>query len=756
MKRFAALLLGFVAVAAPLLAFGAAPRYDSGGVKDAIFRVFPAGSGVPGGPNRYLCDGTADDVEIQAAIDAAEALGGPSGEDDGWYAPIIELSAGEYDITSTLLVGFSGTTPNSNAGVTIKGGGRGAWLKWSGGTTIAAWIMRYSPGDAENGPHPTLDNLIFHGDDKASGLYMDTPAYRAKMQNLTFHECKGFTMYVQRAWEGNWRNLYVNFSTGAGSMVFLQPNGSKIETLGMRGCTSTTLPGHRKYVFDNPSQASPFQLFELVETAGSAKQAIVLAKDSDELWVGMDYGDVDFANNVEITGVTSGHTADIDDGAGETLDLSAGVLFHGLNNFVVGPTLNHAIIQGNIFTTNDGTIDNPMILIRSCGRATIQNIFTEGGTGPAVSVKQTNTFIRVYDSNSCTFRNITCAVANPGLLFATTASLVGDVVTTSNAHEDLLEDNDYIFIFDGNGGVADGEYQVLATGIDDDKFQIDSSPGDDPGFNVTFWTATSANAAERLMPSVGIELIDSDQAVIENLSYRGMRTAAVSIDANSDDTLISNLRNTWGYQIIADTVWTRYPSPPDIVADLGAGTKILNPLVVNPSARDYTGDPDSVHVFEETAGIARKTTLVLHDKLMSIDGTGVGFGTEELYEFPEGHILITGVVVDASMDARALYDSGNEIDDNAPGDFAIGSAGTSDADFDDAGEKDMVDSTAYLLSGGTGALDGDPLAAALHDGTGGAKTVNLNVLVDDAFIGGNTTVAFQGTITIYWTELGDN
>ena len=723
-----------------------------------------------GGPNVRICDGTDDHVQLQEMIDLAEAAGAPAGEDAGWYGPTIVLSAGTFDIGATVDVGYDGSgAPNGNAGVTIRAEGRGAWLKWSGGTTVAAWLLRFCPGDAENAHHPTLKNLIFHGDDKASGLYVNTPAYLASMGNLTFHKCKGFSMYVAQAYQGRFHDLYVEDCDGGGGLVFQQPNGTHVHHVNMRSCKATSIPRHRRYKYENLA-VSTFQIFEYVETAGSAEVGLVLWQDSDELWVQMEYsgGDNDFDDGDGITGLTSGATADIDDDAGETQDLNAGILFYGRTPVNVAPKLSHLIIQGNSLE-GDSSSTMPLILIRKCGQTVIEQLYTEGTTGSALQAKQSDTYIEAHDSYSCTFKNLNF---NPygdttAALTVAAAALVGDTITTTDAFEDVLADDDYIYMWDGLGGLVDGEYRVALTGADDDTFTITTTPGNDANFRISCSTASSANAAERYRPAIGIDLYNCDSSRIENVGASGFRTALVQIDSDSVLVSVHGLRDIRAVSgvITDETVWTNLPHPPQDVVDSGTGTKITNHHVYDASIRDYTGNPDAVQVFEETDGITHKTTLVMLEKQMTIDGTGgVGWGTELIYTIPtgNGYYRIQGVVVDVQIDATTKYDSGTIIEDDAEGDFSVGRTGTVDAtlegtDINHNGKTAILELGTGALDPGIGDLDGGPLAPANFNATASSVEFHLNVIIDDADIAADTTVVgFTGTVTIHWIELGNN
>lgn len=168
----------------------------------------------------------------------------------------------------------------------------------------------------------------------------------------------------------------------------------------------------------------------------------------------------------------------------------------------------------------------------------------------------------------------------------------------------------------------------------------------------------------------------------------------------------------------------------------GVGAVAQNPAA---TVVEYGADPAIHH-----------TIITLAEDSLTIDGaTGVGFGGQKFYDFPEGRILILGTTVDLTFDLTAC-----DLDDADGGDFALGTVVVSDADLGDATDVDLCPSTSVdpLSDGFTGAL----AASAHFDGTGTAKDLCLNGLIDDADIGAaGEDILVSGTITVTWINLGD-
>ncbi len=156
-----------------------------------------------------------------------------------------------------------------------------------------------------------------------------------------------------------------------------------------------------------------------------------------------------------------------------------------------------------------------------------------------------------------------------------------------------------------------------------------------------------------------------------------------------------------------------------------------------------------ITVREEGDNVVHKTTLTLDALPVSVVGaTGVGFGGALAYTFPEGRINVLGVTASLSID---VLSSNLEAADG--GDFGIGTAIVADADLGDATDIDLCPTTSIDPIGT--AVGAALVASAQFDGTSTAKTVNVNILIDDADIGGTEAIGVDGTITITWINHGD-
>ena len=126
---------------------------------------------------------------------------------------------------------------------------------------------------------------------------------------------------------------------------------------------------------------------------------------------------------------------------------------------------------------------------------------------------------------------------------------------------------------------------------------------------------------------------------------------------------------------------------------------------------------------------------------------------------PEGNILFLGavanVVVDAT-DADVLIDWA--------GDYGIGTVPNADADLADAGDDDIIPSTALVADTGlkvtlaTRGVSTTTEHGLIIDNTAGALELNFNLLVDDNFITDAAvgTFTISGSLEIVYVVLGDD
>ncbi len=147
----------------------------------------------------------------------------------------------------------------------------------------------------------------------------------------------------------------------------------------------------------------------------------------------------------------------------------------------------------------------------------------------------------------------------------------------------------------------------------------------------------------------------------------------------------------------------------------------------------------------------------------SMDITGVAAAVDAgefvIEGLPEGNILFLGAVANiivSAVDADVLIDWA--------GDFGIGTIPNADVDLADAGDDDLIPSTALLADTGTKATLATRGASTatehglIIDNTAGALELNFNLLVDDNFITDAAVGTFTvtGTLELVYIVLGDD
>ena len=163
----------------------------------------------------------------------------------------------------------------------------------------------------------------------------------------------------------------------------------------------------------------------------------------------------------------------------------------------------------------------------------------------------------------------------------------------------------------------------------------------------------------------------------------------------------------------------------------------------------------TVTVVEKGSGVVHQTVLTLAaTPLTSVSvTTGNGVGGYKIYTFPEGHIRVLGCTADLALAIGAAKQA--DFTDATPeGDIGVGSVlpGT------DATDDDYATGAAFVMAAYADAdIVNPPEAAANFDGSGAAKTVNVNLLVDAADIDNDVTTEVEctGVVTLTWVNLGD-
>lgn len=188
------------------------------------------------------------------------------------------------------------------------------------------------------------------------------------------------------------------------------------------------------------------------------------------------------------------------------------------------------------------------------------------------------------------------------------------------------------------------------------------------------------------------------------------------------------------------------------------GPRSLAVKAISEAVQEHSGNPGTAAAtaIESAAGIIRQTLLTLSDVPVTVGNTtGVSFGSQLVYTFPEGRILLLGATMGGiSFD---LTDEGNAtpIDDTMGGDVSLGSTAAGDGTLTGA-DVDIIPATSIdpISAGITGAA---LAASAQFNGTTTPVPVYLNVLIDDADVADTASdvILVSCLVTLTWVNLGD-
>ena len=162
---------------------------------------------------------------------------------------------------------------------------------------------------------------------------------------------------------------------------------------------------------------------------------------------------------------------------------------------------------------------------------------------------------------------------------------------------------------------------------------------------------------------------------------------------------------------------------------------------------------------ESGFGNFKTTTLTLTDvEVPLVDEAGqIAYGGLKIYDFPQGYIYTVSALTDL-----AVTKSSAGVNDDWDGDFGLGTVtAANDADLTST-EQDVLPKTATpQATAGATTADGVSTATeqAILDGTGTAKDLFINFLVDDADHDVTSTpcnLILNGTIVLNWVFMGDN
>ena len=185
---------------------------------------------------------------------------------------------------------------------------------------------------------------------------------------------------------------------------------------------------------------------------------------------------------------------------------------------------------------------------------------------------------------------------------------------------------------------------------------------------------------------------------------------------------------------------------PAVVRDRPDGINIVGDIPANTAGISLEG--------EYGVGATRQTKITLTDLSVTMtDGGASGsIGTQKIYDFPAGNIIVLGAVSNLTSIARV----GSAITATAAVKHSLGSAAEATNDTLDSTQANMIPSTSATLAAGVGSGGGESTAVAVVDGTAAAADAILNFGIADAGSSGNDALTVSGTVTITWINLGDN
>lgn len=155
-------------------------------------------------------------------------------------------------------------------------------------------------------------------------------------------------------------------------------------------------------------------------------------------------------------------------------------------------------------------------------------------------------------------------------------------------------------------------------------------------------------------------------------------------------------------------------------------------------------------------GVIHQTVFTLADMAQALPNSTQYVGTK-IYDFPAGRISILGVT--ASLAEKTTSAIAGTLNASKTGALALGTA-TASATTLATTMADLLPSTAWTSSAtinvaGT-AVTGALASAAQFDGTATAIDMYLNAaVVTDGDLDADATIAWSGTITVTWVNLGD-
>lgn len=194
----------------------------------------------------------------------------------------------------------------------------------------------------------------------------------------------------------------------------------------------------------------------------------------------------------------------------------------------------------------------------------------------------------------------------------------------------------------------------------------------------------------------------------------------------------------------------------DVIDEI-EGTDVADAALKN-SAGAGAANGTGVAATEYGDGSFHRTVLTFTDHAIALadQATVVAYGGSKVYDMPAGAILFLGAVADLD-----LTKSSAGVNADWDGDVGVGTVTASNNATLSSTEQNIIPTTAtpQAVAGATTAnAQSTATENAVVNGTATPVDVYLNLLVDDAdhdVTGTPCNLIINGTLTIYWVNLGD-
>jgi len=212
----------------------------------------------------------------------------------------------------------------------------------------------------------------------------------------------------------------------------------------------------------------------------------------------------------------------------------------------------------------------------------------------------------------------------------------------------------------------------------------------------------------------------------------------------------------------------------------GGGGQIAANLSTVANVRDGVDSVaiDSVGVLETVSGLTvvekgdgavHKTVITLAEVIMTtadgaVPATDGMWSTLKLYTFPQGHIAVLASHMTCPITGiEAVTGSGTGLSDTADLELGVGSVASANETvfgLNNGAQEDIIEAMDVDLTAKTSDSAETVVnsTVAVYDGSTTESTLNMNLrTIDDADAGtGADTVKVSGTLTVLWSNLGDN